>query len=303
MTSKDHLRKLPAGETASDPACSWCFKRLRDCKCMETGSGNFTVPEPVPPGGAADLTEAFRIAVEVHGNQRDKSGAEPYMGHVCRVASGMETDIGRVVAILHDVLEDAETTGHDLERRIHEAYGESVLAAVKVLTRHPDTPYLDYIRHVAHNPLAVTVKLADLSDNMREDRLAKLPLTDSIRLRQKYTTAFAQLKPAAPIAPAAQDALAGYLKKAEEFLVQSAKLDNAPLAYMIAAAFRNEDRIRAVAELAPGKITKEDVDFIKSICFQGRPDMTERQERRMHRIIDELRLIALAAERKEGWRK
>jgi len=45
--------------------------------------------------------------------------------------------------------------------------------------------------------------------------------------------------------------------------------------------------------VAPGKITKEDVDFIKSMCFQG-PDMTERQERRVLRVIDELRLIAAA---------
>ena len=45
--------------------------------------------------------------------------------------------------------------------------------------------------------------------------------------------------------------------------------------------------------IAPGKITKEDVDFIKSMCFQG-PDMTERQERRVLRVIDELRLIAAA---------
>lgn len=45
--------------------------------------------------------------------------------------------------------------------------------------------------------------------------------------------------------------------------------------------------------IATGKITKEDVDFIKSMCFQG-PDMTERQERRVRRVIDELRLIAAA---------
>ncbi len=35
---------------------------------------------------------------------------------------------------------------------------------------------------------------------------------------------------------------------------------------------------------------KDDVDFIKSMCLQG-PDMTERQERRVRRIIDDMRMI------------
>jgi len=43
-----------------------------------------------------------------------------------------------------------------------------------------------------------------------------------------------------------------------------------------------------------GRITSEDIDFIKNLCFQG-PDMTERQERRAKRIIDEMRLLAAQA--------
>lgn len=37
-------------------------------------------------------------------------------------------------------------------------------------------------------------------------------------------------------------------------------------------------------------MTKDDIDFIKSMCFQG-PDMTERQERRVRRIIDDMRML------------
>lgn len=37
-------------------------------------------------------------------------------------------------------------------------------------------------------------------------------------------------------------------------------------------------------------MTKEDIDFIKSMCFQG-PDMTERQQRRVQRIIDDMRML------------
>jgi hypothetical protein len=37
-------------------------------------------------------------------------------------------------------------------------------------------------------------------------------------------------------------------------------------------------------------MTKDDIDFIKSMCFQG-PDMTERQEMRVKRIIDDMRML------------
>jgi hypothetical protein len=37
-------------------------------------------------------------------------------------------------------------------------------------------------------------------------------------------------------------------------------------------------------------MTREDIDFLKSMVFQG-ADMTERQERRAHRIIDDMRML------------
>lgn len=37
-------------------------------------------------------------------------------------------------------------------------------------------------------------------------------------------------------------------------------------------------------------MTNDDIDFIKSMCFQD-PDITERQERRVRRIIDDMRML------------
>lgn len=135
-----------------------------------------------------DLTEAFRIAVEVHGAQRDKAG-EPYMGHICRVMSAMDTDEERAVAILHDVLEDCgkENQMH-FAQMIWDAYPREVWDAVLLLTRSRvlDSTYLDYIRRLSTNPLAVKVKLADLADNMDPKRLAKLSEAERLRLLEKY---------------------------------------------------------------------------------------------------------------------
>lgn len=147
------------------------------------------------------LGEAFRIAVEVHGNQRDKGGA-PYMEHVLRVMLGVgDDDTDRCVAILHDTVEDTPgkmldgdsylpTAKMRLLLRIETSYGRHISYAVAALTRMDDEPYMQYIRRVAQNPLARTAKLADLATNMSEPRLRKLPMHEADRLRKKYREAW-----------------------------------------------------------------------------------------------------------------
>lgn len=144
------------------------------------------------------LKEAFRIAVEVHGDQRDKSG-EPYLFHVMRVAAQMDTDEERVVAILHDVIEDFVPEEGDIGQtlalvsRIYELYGPNIGNAVEALTKGTDVPYMDYIRRLSTNPLAVKVKLADLEDNSNPERLESREPKEAVRLYAKYAEAYAFL--------------------------------------------------------------------------------------------------------------
>lgn len=141
-----------------------------------------------------DLSHAWGIAVEVHGNQRDKAG-EPYLFHIARVAMAMDNDLDQAVAILHDSLEDS-ATALDRGRLVHRIgvlYGANVEETVAELTRLDHEPYMDYIRRLSVNPLAVKVKLADLNDNSRPERLAKLPELEGQRLWTKYREALAFL--------------------------------------------------------------------------------------------------------------
>jgi len=135
-----------------------------------------------------DFTEAFKIAAEVHGNQRDKSG-EPYMGHVCWVMSQMETDEERVVAIMHDVFEDSRDRP-DLNRsvlaRVKLFYRSAVYNAVLDMTHGEDESYEEYLLGVARNPLAVKVKLSYIRDNLDPVRLEKLSQGVRERLIYKY---------------------------------------------------------------------------------------------------------------------
>lgn len=185
----------------STAPCEWCGRvgGFHEQQCC--------APVPLPPAphpsdnarSSLDLTEAFRIAVEVHGAQRDKAG-EPYMGHICRVMSAMDTDEERAVAILHDALEDCgkENQMH-FAQMIWDAYPREVWDAVLLLTRSRvlDSTYLDYIRRLSTNPLAVKCKFADIQDNRNPQRLRKLPRAECDRLYDKYEQAWLTLYAAA----------------------------------------------------------------------------------------------------------
>jgi len=137
------------------------------------------------------LVEAFKLAFEIHGNQRDKGG-DPYLFHVLRVAMAMRTDEERAVALLHDTVESSATLEAqvDLVRKIRLHFGEAISKTVLRLTRTEFEPYMDYIRRLSTDRMAVKVKLADLLDNLREERLAKLPDMEADQLRSKYGPAY-----------------------------------------------------------------------------------------------------------------
>jgi hypothetical protein len=117
-------------------------------------------------GAVATLERAIRIAVEAHTGQTDKGG-QPYILHVLRVMFAVSHPDARIVAALHDVVEDTPVTEDDLRA---EGFSEPILAAVRCLTRKHGINYADYVVGVRANPLAVQAKLADLADNSRLDR-------------------------------------------------------------------------------------------------------------------------------------
>lgn len=107
------------------------------------------------------LAHALKLAYEAHEGQVDKAGAS-YILHCLRVAEAMTTTEEKIVAILHDIVEDTEITFEWLE---HEGFSEEVVTAVKAITREIEEPYNEYLRRVAQNEIAYKVKLADMMDN------------------------------------------------------------------------------------------------------------------------------------------
>lgn len=143
----------------------------------------------------ADLDRAVEIAKEAHAGQLDKGG-KPYIDHCLRVMGLCRQRDERIVAVLHDVIEDSQWTLDDLRR---EGFSEIVVEAVGALTRRDNEPYSDFIERVGRNPVAAIVKIADLTDNMDLSRLSSVSETDHQR-NSKYARALGRLASLAPIA-------------------------------------------------------------------------------------------------------
>ena len=118
-----------------------------------------------------NLERAIRIAVEAHAGQTDKEG-QPYVLHVLRVMFAVSHPEARIAAVLHDVVED---TSISIEQLREEGFSDTVLEIVYCLTRRRGIKYSEYVIALKANPLAVQVKLADLSDNSRLDRNVIFP--------------------------------------------------------------------------------------------------------------------------------
>ncbi|CAO5249450.1 HD domain-containing protein [Frankia sp. AgKG'84/4] len=149
------------------------------------------VSTSVDPDPAPTLDDAIAFATRMHAGQVDKGGEE-YIGHPLRVMAtvartaapaGVDPLAAQFAAILHDVVEDSDTTLADLTGA---GYPAPVVAAVDALTHRPAESTRDYLVRVAADALAVVVKHADMADNSDPSRLGRLDAEYAARLAARY---------------------------------------------------------------------------------------------------------------------
>jgi len=107
--------------------------------------------------------KALTFITKRHSGQKRRNG-NPYIIHPIRVSQEVHSITEKVVALLHDVIEDTKTTLQEVE----EAFGTEVADAVEALSRRKGEEYLAYIRRVKLHPIATSVKIADISDNLSD---------------------------------------------------------------------------------------------------------------------------------------
>lgn len=96
----------------------------------------------------------------------------------------------KIVAVLHDVIEDTDLTIDQLQEA---GFPQPILVAINALTHQPGETYKQYINRVAQNQLATVVKLADLTENMKLSRIPLPTEKDQQRLK-RYQKAYQRLQ-------------------------------------------------------------------------------------------------------------
>jgi guanosine-3',5'-bis(diphosphate) 3'-pyrophosphohydrolase len=143
-------------------------------------------------GQTARLFEALRFAAEKHRDGRRKGDiAAPYINHPITVAeqlaaAGLEQDTDLLIAaLLHDVLEDTQTSAEELRQR----FGERVAGIVLELTDDKGLDWRERKRLVvesigAKSRAAQLIKLSDLTANVTD--LIHHPPNWSIERKRGY---------------------------------------------------------------------------------------------------------------------
>ncbi|KAE9639803.1 HD domain-containing protein [Pseudomonas sp. PB103] len=135
------------------------------------------------------LERAIAIAATAHAGQVDKGGA-PYILHPLKVMMRMSSLEERIVAVLHDVVEDCDISLEDLRQ---EGFSEDVLTAIAAVTKVPGESYEDFVERAGQNPIGRAVKLADLEENSDLSRIAS-PSWEDLERIEKYRRAIARLR-------------------------------------------------------------------------------------------------------------
>lgn len=135
------------------------------------------------------LELAIEVATQAHKGQLDKGG-NPYILHPQAVAAALDSTENKIVAYLHDVVEDTEITLEDLKEM---GFTYRIVNSIRILTKSKDISYEDYLKSVKKDSNAWHVKMADIKHNMDISRIPEPTAKDFARI-EKYKKALAFLE-------------------------------------------------------------------------------------------------------------
>jgi (p)ppGpp synthase/HD superfamily hydrolase len=122
------------------------------------------------------LKIAYNIAKKAHINQKRWNG-DPYITHPERVAKCFGNEKLKIIAILHDVIEDTNLSALDL---VYAGIPKNIVNTILILTKKEGEDYLTYIQRISKSTDAIAVKQCDLADNLRD--LKKGSMKDKYQL-------------------------------------------------------------------------------------------------------------------------
>ena len=138
------------------------------------------------------LYKTLELVLRVFDDKVDKGGL-PYFNHLFKVYEKVSDYNEKIVALLHDIVEDTDITYDDLKEF---GYDNIIIDALKVLTKKKGEYYPDYIDRIinSNDKLAMNVKLSDLKHNMDITRIKNPNINDYERISKRYEPAYIKIK-------------------------------------------------------------------------------------------------------------
>ena len=135
------------------------------------------------------LNKAIILSAKIHSGKKGRNN-EPAVLHPIRVMNQMKSNKGKIVGVLHDVVETEKISIDDLAAQ---GFGKSVCKSVDALSRRKWEKYDDYINRLKKNKLAIKVKLEDLIDNYSRRLSNKKKSKIDLKKIKKYEKAYKSL--------------------------------------------------------------------------------------------------------------
>lgn len=133
------------------------------------------------------IFKALELVSNLFQNDKDKGGF-PYIVHLVSVYRGVSTYEQKVIALLHDTIEDKNVTDNDL---IEIGFPRKIVEDVVILSREESMSYEEYINNLVCNASidALCVKVSDLKNNIDLSRIKNPTKEDYDRVENKYKPA------------------------------------------------------------------------------------------------------------------
>lgn len=130
------------------------------------------------------LEKALYLSNVVHKNQVDKNGVR-YDLHPLRVANQLSNPMDKIIALLHDILEEEKNSKVVVGILLTE-FPSQVLENVRLLTHNKNESLESYAKRLNTSERAIRVKRAEIADNLNKKRLSTLKTEVRERLLKKY---------------------------------------------------------------------------------------------------------------------
>ncbi len=137
------------------------------------------------------IYKALEIVSNIFKNDIDKGG-HPYILHLIYVYRNVCTENQKIIALLHDVIEDKNITYDEL---LEIGFPKSIVDEVLILSKPKSMDYRKYIDKLVNEASfdSLMVKIADLENNMDMTRIKNPTLKDWERVEKKYTPSYEKI--------------------------------------------------------------------------------------------------------------